>query len=146
MLFTQYSFIIVFIWVGFVGAISFMESWIKFRAPSITREIGLDVGRTVFKALNRVELVFAVLIVAASVINHAPLEVDITISVALLSLAVQTAYILPRLDLRAQRAVAGSELPPSKAHTVYVVLELIKVPALIAHGILQIRFVLGLAV
>lgn len=142
MLFTQYSFIIVFLWVGFVGAISFMESWVKFRAPSVTREIALDVGRAVFRALNRVEIAFAVLVVAASVVNHAPLPVDISISVALLALAVQTAYLLPRLDLRARQAVAGGSLPPSKLHVIYVVLELVKVAALLAHAVLQLRFVL----
>jgi hypothetical protein len=144
MLFTQYSFVIVFIWAGFVGAISFMESWVKFRAPSVTREIALDVGRTVFRALNRVEIVFAILVVAASVINQAPIPVDISITVALLGLAVQTAYLLPRLDLRAQQLLAGQELRPSKIHLIYVVLEGLKVPALLVHGILQIRFVLGL--
>jgi hypothetical protein len=121
-----------------------MESWVKFRAPSVTREIALDVGRTVFRALNRVEIVFAILVVAASVINQAPIPVDISITVALLALAVQTAYLLPRLDLRAQQLLAGQELRPSKIHLIYVVLEGLKVPALLVHGILQIRFVLGL--
>ena len=25
-----------FVWLGFVGAISFMEAWLKFRAPGVT--------------------------------------------------------------------------------------------------------------
>lgn len=41
------------------AGISFLESWVKFRADLITREIGLDVGRNVFHALNRVEIPLA---------------------------------------------------------------------------------------
>jgi hypothetical protein len=39
--------------------ISFLESWVKFRAELITRVVGLDVGRNVFHALNRVEVALA---------------------------------------------------------------------------------------
>lgn len=38
----------VFIWIGFVGVISFMEAWLKFRAPGITLSLGLGIGRLVF--------------------------------------------------------------------------------------------------
>jgi len=47
-------FVVIF-WIGFVCAISFFESWIKFRAPGITLAVGLRVGKKVFNALNRVE-------------------------------------------------------------------------------------------
>lgn len=33
----------------------------KFKAATLTREVGLDVGRTVFAALNRVEIVWSIL-------------------------------------------------------------------------------------
>ena len=36
-----------FIWLGFVGAISFMEAWLKFCAPGVTRPIGLGIGKKV---------------------------------------------------------------------------------------------------
>jgi len=52
----------LFLWVGFVGAISFLESWLKFQAPGITIPLGLGIGRLVFGALNKVEWVFAILI------------------------------------------------------------------------------------
>ena len=47
----------IFIWLGFVGAISFMEAWIKFQAPGVTLPVGLGIGRLVFAALNKVEWV-----------------------------------------------------------------------------------------
>jgi hypothetical protein len=44
------------IWFGMILAISFMESWVKFKAQSLPKHIGVDVGRTVFWALNRFSL------------------------------------------------------------------------------------------
>ena len=43
------------IWIGFVLAISGMEAWVKFRAPVCPRAFKLDIGRTIFPALNAVE-------------------------------------------------------------------------------------------
>lgn len=64
-LFVKYPMAIaaVFMWIGFVGAISSMEAWLKFRAPGITLPLGLGIGRLVFNALNKVELVLAVIII-----------------------------------------------------------------------------------
>lgn len=44
-----------------VGAISFVEAPLKFRAPNITLALGLGIGKLVFQMLNRIEIVFAVL-------------------------------------------------------------------------------------
>jgi hypothetical protein len=51
------------VWLGMVLAISFLEAPLKFRAPGITLALGLGIGRLVFAALNRVEVVLAVVIV-----------------------------------------------------------------------------------
>ena len=51
-----------FIWAGFIGAISFMESWLKFRAPNLTMPVGLGIGKLVFSALNKVEWALAIVI------------------------------------------------------------------------------------
>ena len=55
--------IATFLWIGFVCAISFMEAWLKFRAPGITLPLGLGIGRLVFNALNKVEWIFALVII-----------------------------------------------------------------------------------
>lgn len=41
-------------WFGYTLAINLMEAPVKFQAPSLTRAVGLDVGRHVFSALNKV--------------------------------------------------------------------------------------------
>ena len=55
----------VFLWLGMVLAISFLEAPLKFRAPGVTLPIGLGIGRLVFRALNTVEVVFALVILLA---------------------------------------------------------------------------------
>jgi hypothetical protein len=45
---------LTFVWLGMVLAISFLEAPLKFRAPNVTLQIGLGIGRLVFRALNTV--------------------------------------------------------------------------------------------
>ena len=56
---------LTFTWLGMVLAISFLEAPLKFRAPGVTIPIGLGIGRLVFRALNSVEAVLAVVIAIA---------------------------------------------------------------------------------
>ncbi|CEG41119.1 uncharacterized protein PHALS_11284 [Plasmopara halstedii] len=44
------------VWLGFLLAISWTESWVKFRAPFIPRHLALDLGRTMFAALLSIEI------------------------------------------------------------------------------------------
>ncbi|OOK82815.1 putative transmembrane protein [Mycobacterium kansasii] len=55
---------ITFVWLGMVLAISFLEAPLKFRAPNVTLQIGLGIGRLVFRALNTVEVGFALVLLA----------------------------------------------------------------------------------
>ena len=42
------AFAVIYLWIGFVCAISFMEAWLKFRAPGVNLQIGLGIGRLNF--------------------------------------------------------------------------------------------------
>ncbi|KAJ1425183.1 hypothetical protein B484DRAFT_451204 [Ochromonadaceae sp. CCMP2298] len=53
------SYSVALVWCSFVLAISLMEAWVKFKAPSITKAVALDVGKKVFRCLNIVEVIFA---------------------------------------------------------------------------------------
>ena len=46
------------VWCGMVLAIA-VEAPLKFKAPGITRELGLGIGKLVFSALNSAELALA---------------------------------------------------------------------------------------
>lgn len=123
-----------FTWTGFVCAISFLEAWLKFRAPGVTLPIGLGIGRLVFGALNKVELVFAAAIVI-DLLRARPRAWTwpwIGIPVALLLL--QTGWLLPALDARAALLIGGGSAPPSQLHVIYVAMEAVKVAALVGFG------------
>lgn len=128
-----------FVWAGLVLGISFLEAPVKFTAPTLTRAAGLDVGRHVFRALNRVEVGAAggllVLLLAATA-STALLALGAAV---LLIVAVQTLWLLPILREQATAIIEGDvENTGGYAHLGYVVLEAAKGAALGALGWLAI--------
>lgn len=129
--------IAAFLWIGFVGAISFMESWLKFKAPGITVNLGLGIGRRVFSALNKIELILALPII----INLVFVQDDIFIFrnllffIPFLLLIVQTLWLLPALDVRAISSINGEELSKTYFHFYYVGMEIVKVGCLFIFGV-----------
>ena len=126
---------ITFVWLGMVLAISFLEAPLKFRAPQVTLQIGLGIGRLVFRALNTVELVFAAGIVLAALVSRPSVAVTAASVVAVTALAVQLVVVRPRLNRRSDEVLAGRVGPRSRGHYVYVALELIKAVALLVAGV-----------
>lgn len=128
---------IAFLWIGFVSAISFMESWLKFKAPGVTLTLGLGIGSLVFKALNKVEWAFAALIgpqVYFADLN--PFSGSIQFyTYAVLLLLLQSLWLLPLLHQRARQRIQGKIVPPSPLHFYFIVSELLKVTSLFAFGI-----------
>jgi hypothetical protein len=127
---------ITFVWLGMVLAISFLEAPLKFRAPNVTLQIGLGIGRLVFRALNTVEVAFALVVLAVVVDGPMPTRVAIAFAVAFATLAVQLIAVRPRLTRRSEEVLAGSDAPRSRAHYAYIGLEVVKAAALIVAGIL----------
>lgn len=120
------------LWLGFVLAISFMESWIKFRAPGVTLSAGLSIGSLVFRALNRVE--WLLLLASAAwfaVFKQTGAAAPALLCAGGLLLAVQTFYLLPKLNARAQALIAGKSVTPSRIHLAFVASEIIKTVLLI---------------
>jgi len=132
---------ITFIWIGFIGAISFMEAWLKFQAPGVTTELGLSIGQLVFKALNRVEIVSALFVTVMSVLNKDSnvFRVKDFIFLPVGIVVIQTLWLLPALDDRVSLIISGEEAPKSKLHLCYVLLEIVKVISLFIYGIKSIR-------
>ncbi|MEU9244768.1 hypothetical protein [Streptomyces shenzhenensis] len=126
---------VVFLWLGMVLAISFLEAPLKFRAPGVTIPIGLGIGRMVFRALNLVEVVLAVVVVAAVAVGGPSAAVVVLTGAVAVLLAVQLGVVRPRLNRRSDRVLAGEELPRSRGHVYYVAFEIAKVIALTALGI-----------
>jgi hypothetical protein len=135
--------IAVFLWAGFVCAISFMESWLKFRAPGLTMPAGLSVGKLVFSALNKVEWLFTIVIVAGIFFNRdTQTSLDVLwLLIIVAILVVQTAWLLPALNTRAKAIINGKTLPKSSLHWYFVIAEFVKLSALIIFGINLLKII-----
>jgi predicted membrane protein len=123
------------LWLGMVLAISFLEAPLKFRAPGVTTELGLGIGRLVFRALNTVEAVLAAVLLVAAVVLAPAGAVWVWLAIAVVILVVQLAVVRPPLSRRSERVLAGEELPRSTAHYWYIGLEIAKVAALIGLAV-----------
>lgn len=125
----------VFVWLGMVLAISFIETPLKFRAPGVTLQIGLGIGRLVFRALNACELGLAAVVVACFAITPPTTFAAVAVAVAVIALLAQVLAVRPRLTRRSNAVLAGGEGQRSHAHWAYVGLEIVKVIALLIAGI-----------
>ena len=133
---------VVFIWLGMVFAISFIEAPLKFRAPGITIQLGLGIGRLVFKALNTCEVVLAVVALVAAFLGGATTATVVVLVIAILALAAQVLGVRPALTRRSDAVLADAavaESGRSHAHFAYVGFEAVKVVALVTTGVLLLR-------
>jgi hypothetical protein len=128
----------VFIWLGMVLAISFLEAPLKFRAPGVTIPLGLGIGRLVFRALNICEVLLAALALVAVVLGRPSPAATIALGVAVAALGIQVVAVRPALTRRSDAVLADAtvaESGRSRAHLMYVGFELIKVVALLVSGV-----------
>jgi hypothetical protein len=118
-----------------VLAISFIETPLRFRAPGVTLQIGLGIGRLVFRALNACELALAAVVLACLAIEAPATCAAVAVAVAVATLLAQVLAVRPRLTRRSDTVLVGGEGPRSRAHWAYVGLEIVKVIALFNAGV-----------
>ncbi|MCB0975535.1 MAG: DUF4149 domain-containing protein [Actinobacteria bacterium] len=131
---------LAWLWAGVVIGVSFIATPIKFTADSLTRPVALDVGRATFHALALTEWVLLAVLALLIWREHwagrrVPRAVVWCAGFILVVLVLQTGWLLPALDERVESIIDGIEPPPSPLHMVYGVLEVAKVFALIALGV-----------
>lgn len=115
--------------------ISFIEAPLKFQAPNITLGLGLGIGRLVFFALNKFEIAFAlILLITFFIAKNLSRFATAAFVIVLLILTLQTAWLLPALDLRAEQVISGSAAPFSMTHYYYIGTEVIKLLLVFAVG------------
>jgi hypothetical protein len=125
----------VFVWLGMVLAISFLEAPLKFRAPGVTLQLGLGIGRLVFRALNICEAALAAVILVALFLDTPPAMAGGAILVSVAALVIQVLAVRRALTRRTDAVLAGADGPRSNAHYGYVVLEAVKVVGLVFTGV-----------
>ncbi|OHT88112.1 hypothetical protein [Mycobacteroides saopaulense] len=119
-------------WLGLVVAISFLEAPLKFRAPGVTIQVGLAIGRLVFRALNAVECVLAVIMVLLAVVGDLPAAAIGAAAATGLCLGVQLLAVRPAMMRRTDAIRDGAEYAGrSRLHLAYVAAECLKAVALI---------------
>lgn len=131
--------------------ISLLETPIKFTAPSlkqaipyeIGRGIALDIGRVVFGAFNKVEIVWSVLsfllLFGAGAFKRLSVVMKAFFGVLWAIVAFQSIVLVPALAARAQLVLNQQPLPPAPYHALYSGTELIKLLSLLTLGVLLLR-------
>lgn len=137
-LLTQLIAIIIFLWAGMILGISFLESWVKFRAPNLTKPVGLDVGRTVFCYFHKVQTGLALLVVVLSVFTRLSFEFYIILVGFTFILGIQSIWLLPRLNERVSIIITGGTPSSSFVHAYYGIVEIVKFVLLCVLGIMLI--------
>ena len=125
---------VCFVWAGMTVGISMIATPVRFTAVSITRPVALDVGRVVFAALNKAELLALVLLLVIVRVSGRSRELWAWCAILILIVLAQGAWLIPELAARTDIIMAGGELPPSSAHAIYSSLELIKIGLLLFLG------------
>lgn len=133
------------LWLGMVGAISFIEAPLKFQAEGITIPLGLGIGRLVFAALNVAEgiLLFALTIVSFWPVAH---RIEGRRLAAWAGLAavfvVKVVFVRPPLNARTDLVLQGADPGESVWHYVYIACDVASMALLVVVAILAARTLL----
>src|SRR5690606_22656635 len=100
---------IAFVWFGMTAGISLLETPVKFTAPTVTREVALDVGRVVFAALNQAEFVALILLLILVRISGRARQLLLVCGALAAIQIAQAAWLLPELSARTQQIIEGVE-------------------------------------
>jgi hypothetical protein len=122
-------------WLGFFMAISFMEAPLKFTAPGLSMAEGLQIGKIIFKSLNRCEWSFLLIIFITCIVKKPTRRSFYLIAAISAIMIMETAWLLPVLDINANLIIKGQMVTDHSAHWLYVILEIIKVPVLLMIGL-----------
>ncbi len=129
---------VCFVWFGMTAGVSLLATPVKFSAPTLPRAVALDVGRVVFAALNKAELVALIILLAVTRLSRRSASWwSICAALALIVIA-QSVWLLPELSARAEMVVSGIEPPASYLHATYSTLELVKLLLLLVAGFLAL--------
>lgn len=132
-------FVLMTVWAGIVIGVSLIATPIKFKAPSLTMQTGVEIGRYTFRLLTQIELCFLAAVIAAACLVR-PRWITIgLLALILVVIVLQRYWLLPLLDNRVSQILAGG--PPSFSiyHGVYAVMEAAKATLLIAAAVVECR-------
>ena len=125
---------LILLWAGVLIGVSFLAAPAKFNAPSLSLPVAMDVGRQEFGVLNLVEIGLAILTLALAAYVRPGRLIWLALGIAALVVAVQALWLLPLLDARALSIIEGETPPAAPWHALYIMLEVLKLLALLVAG------------
>ena len=129
------------VWLGGLIVIDFVETPARFRVPALNRNQVVAVGREVFAALNRVEVILGALLVAAGAlilsraanVSHKSLAALISVGVMWLVALAQYFWARPRMSAATKELDLVNRQPGDarfdilrRWHKTYVALDFVK--------------------
>ena len=130
--------VVCLLWAGILIGISLAET-VKFRVPGLSRTAAFDVGRTVFHVSQTVQLLPLGMALASGTVGRVSRAAWACLGTAAAALLVQTVWLFPVLDARAQALINGGVPVGPSPHAAYAMLEVLKVLALIAAAVLVLK-------
>ncbi len=132
----QLIIVIALLWSGMIIGISFLESWIKFQTPTLTKPVGLDVGRTVFSAFHKTQYGVMIILIITGLMVHLLLWYWLILAAIVFIFILQGLWIFPYLSRRVDMILAGNKPSNSHMHFTYGILEIIKLGLLLCFAFL----------
>jgi hypothetical protein len=123
---------VALLWAGMVLGVAFVAVPAQFAADGLTRPLGIDVTRQVFTRFDRVELgLAAATLLLALLLRARPLLWSLLVLLWLI-VALQSLWLLPVLDGRADQLLQGQEPAPGPWHGLFAGAEIVKLGVLLA--------------
>ena len=125
---------LIMLWAGVLIGVSFLAAPAKFGAPGLSLPVAMEVGRREFGALNLAEIALAVVSLALAAYARPDRTIWLGLGFAAIIVAVQSLWLLPVLDTRAELIIQGERPEPAPWHALYIGAEVIKLLALLVVG------------
>ena len=119
-------------WAGMVLGVAFVAMPAQFAADGLSRPLGIDITRQVFTRFARIELGLAAAMLLLVLLLRARLLLWSLLGLLWLLVALQSFWLLPVLDLRADQLLQGREPAPGPWHGLFAGAEVVKLCALLA--------------
>jgi hypothetical protein len=119
------------LWAGMVLGVAFVAVPAQFAAEGLSQPLGIDVTRHVFASFGRVELGIAAATLVLALLLRLGRLLWALLALLWVIVALQSLWLLPVLDVRADQLLQGQEPLAGPWHGLFVASEIIKLGALL---------------
>jgi hypothetical protein len=119
------------LWAGMVLGVAFVAVPAQFAAEGLSRPLGIDLTRHVFASFGRVELGIAAATLVLALLLRLGRLLWALLALLWVIVALQSLWLLPVLDARADQLLQGQEPLAGPWHGLFVASEITKLGALL---------------